>query len=115
MSDSIRVAIAEDSAILRDGLVQLLADRGFEITEAVSEPQALQDSVERDCPDVAVIDIRMPPTFTDEGLRAAIELRRRHPGLGILLFSQYIETRYAAQLLADGAAGIGYLLKARVA
>ena len=64
---------------------------------------------------MAVIDIRMPPTFTDEGLRAAIELRRRHPGLGILLFSQYIETRYAAQLLADGAAGIGYLLKDRVA
>jgi DNA-binding NarL/FixJ family response regulator len=115
MSDSIRVAIAEDSAILRDGLVQLLADRGFEITEAVSEPQALQASVDRDCPDVAVIDIRMPPTFTDEGLRAAIDLRQRYPGLGILLFSQYIETRYAAQLLADGAAGIGYLLKDRVA
>ena len=72
-------------------------------------------SVERDCPDVAVIDIRMPPTFTDEGLRAAIELRRRYPGLGILLFSQYVETRYAADLLADDAAGIGYLLKDRVA
>src|ERR1700719_2376862 len=115
MTDSIRVAIAEDSAILRDGLVQLLADRGFEITEAVGEPQRLQESVERDCPDVAVIDIRMPPTFTDEGLRAAIELRRRHPGLGILLFSQYIETRYAAELLAEDAAGIGYLLKDRVA
>jgi len=115
MSDSIRVAIAEDSAILRDGLVQLLADRGFEVTDAVSEPEGLRASIERDCPDVAVIDIRMPPSYTDEGLRAAIELRRRHPELGILLFSQYIETRYAAELLADDAAGIGYLLKDRVA
>ena len=115
MIDSIRVAIAEDSGVLRDGLVQLLADRGFEITAAVSEAEGLRASIERDCPDVAVIDIRMPPTFTDEGLRAAIELRRRHPGLGILLFSQYVETRYAADLLADDAAGIGYLLKDRVA
>jgi DNA-binding NarL/FixJ family response regulator len=115
MSDSIRVAIAEDSAILRDGLVQLLADRGFEITDAVSDPEGLHESITRDLPDVAVVDIRMPPTFTDEGLRAAIELRRLHPTLGILLFSQYIETRYAAELLADDAAGIGYLLKDRVA
>lgn len=115
MTDSIRVAIAEDSAILRDGLVQLLADRGFVITDAVSEPEGLRESVDRDCPDVAVIDIRMPPTFTDEGLREAIALRQRHPALAILLFSQYIETRYAAQLLADDAAGIGYLLKDRVA
>src|SRR5579862_1246725 len=115
MSDSIRVAIAEDSAILRDGLVQLLADRGFEVTDAVSDPSALHEAVDRDRPDVVVVDIRMPPTFTDEGLRAAIELLRRHPSLAILLFSQYIETRYAAQLLADDAAGIGYLLKDRVA
>jgi DNA-binding NarL/FixJ family response regulator len=110
-----RVVIAEDSAILRDGLVQLLVDRGFVVTDAVSEPDALRASVDRDTPDVAIVDIRMPPTFTDEGLRAAIELRRRHGGLGILLFSQYIETRYAAELLADDAAGIGYLLKDRVA
>jgi DNA-binding NarL/FixJ family response regulator len=115
MSDSIRVAIAEDSGVLRDGLVQLLADRGFEITAAVSEAEGLRAAVAGDCPDVAVIDIRMPPTFTDEGLRAAIDLRRLHPGLGILLFSQYVETRYAADLLADDAAGIGYLLKDRVA
>src|ERR1700730_1263824 len=101
MTDSIRVAIAEDSAILRDGLVQLLADRGFEITDAVSEPQGLRAAIDRDCPDVAVIDIRMPPSFTDEGLRAAIELRRRHPGLAILMFSQYIETRYAEELLGN--------------
>ena len=114
-TDAIRVAVAEDSAILRDGLVQLLIDRGFEITEAVSDPVALGTSVDGDCPDVAVIDIRMPPTFTDEGLKAALELRRSHPQLGILLFSQYIETRYAAELLADDATGIGYLLKDRVA
>jgi DNA-binding NarL/FixJ family response regulator len=115
MTDSIRVAIAEDSAILRDGLVQLLADRGFEITDAVSDANTLRESIERDLPDVAVVDIRMPPTFTDEGLRAAIELRAEHPTLGILVFSQYVETQYAAQLLADDAAGIGYLLKDRVA
>src|ERR1017187_5455291 len=115
MSDTIRIAIAEDSAILRDGLAQLLAGRGFEVTDAVGDPEALRDAVDRGLPDVAVIDIRMPPTFTDEGLRLAIELRRDHPQLGILLFSQYIETRYAADLLADGAAGVGYLLKDRVA
>src|ERR1700689_5319003 len=115
MTAPIRVVIAEDSAILRDGLVRLLVDRGLVVTDAVSDPDALRASVERECPDVAVIDIRMPPTFTDEGLRAAIDLRRVHKGLGILLFSQYIETRYAADLLADDAAGIGYLLKDRVA
>jgi DNA-binding NarL/FixJ family response regulator len=115
MSDSIRVVIAEDSAILRDGLVQLLADRGFEVAGAVSDPAALEALVVAEQPDVAVVDIRMPPTFTDEGLRAAISLRARYPRLGILLFSQYVETRYAAQLLADDAAGIGYLLKDRVA
>jgi len=115
MSDAIRIAIADDSAILRDGLAQLLAGRGFEVTAAVGDPFALRDALGRDLPDVAVIDIRMPPTFTDEGLRLAIELRHDHPQLGILLFSQYIETRYAAELLADGAGGIGYLLKDRVA
>jgi DNA-binding NarL/FixJ family response regulator len=115
MAMPIRVAIAEDSAVLRDGLVQLLVDRGFVITDAVSDPEALRASVERDCPDVAVVDIRMAPTFTDEGLRVAIDLRRIYKGLGILLFSQYIETRYAAELLAGDAAGIGYLLKDRVA
>ena len=111
----LRVVIAEDSVILRDGLVQLLVDRGFVVTAAVGEPDALRRSVEYECPDVAVVDVRMPPTFTDEGLRAAIDLHCRHQDLGILMFSQYIETRYAAQLLAGGAAGIGYLLKDRVA
>jgi DNA-binding NarL/FixJ family response regulator len=115
MPEPLRVAIAEDSAILRDGLVQLLLDRGFTVTAAVSDAEALHHAIAQDRPDVAVIDIRMPPSFTDEGLRAAIELRRQHPGLGILVFSQYIETRYAADLLADDASGIGYLLKDRVA
>jgi DNA-binding NarL/FixJ family response regulator len=114
-ADAIRVVIAEDSAILRDGLVQLLADRGFAVTDAVVDGEGLLKAVAADPPDVAVVDIRMPPTFTDEGLRAAITLRREHPEVGILVFSQYIETRYAAQLLAGGAAGIGYLLKDRVA
>jgi DNA-binding NarL/FixJ family response regulator len=109
------VAIAEDSAILRDGLVQLLVDRGFVVTDAVSEPEALRRAMDRELPDVVIVDIRMPPTFTDEGLRAALDLRRAHKGLGILMFSQYIETRYAAELLADDAAGVGYLLKDRVA
>ena len=115
MAGPIRVVIAEDSAILRDGLVQLLVDRGFVVTDAVSDPDGLRQAVDRDCPDVAIVDIRMPPTFTDEGLRAAIALRRAHQGLAVLMFSQYIETRYAAELLADDAAGIGYLLKDRVA
>ena len=115
MSDTIRVAIAEDSAVVRDGLAQLLTGRGFDVIAAVGDPESLRGVIEREPPDVAVIDIRMPPTFTDEGLRLAIDVRRAHPRLGILLFSQYIETRYAAELLADGAGGIGYLLKDRVA
>jgi len=114
-ADSITVAIAEDSAILRDGLVQLLTDRGFAVTAAVGDAASLQEAVTADPPDVAVMDVRMPPTFTDEGVRAAISLRRDHPEVGILVFSQYVETRYAAELLAGGAARIGYLLKDRVA
>jgi DNA-binding NarL/FixJ family response regulator len=111
----LRVAIAEDAAILREGLTRLLLDRGFTVTAAVGDGEALLTAIEDDPPDVAVVDIRMPPSFTDEGLRAAIEVRRRHPGIGVLVFSQYVETRYATQLLAGDAAGIGYLLKDRVA
>lgn len=109
-----RVVIAEDAAVFRDGLVRLLEDRGHDVA-AVADGNALIDAVADHHPDVAVVDIRMPPTYTDEGLRAAIVLRRRHPDVGVLVFSQYIETRYAAQLLAKSAAGIGYLLKDRVA
>lgn len=114
-ADTLRVVIAEDSAILRDGLAQLLKDRGFDVLQAVGDATSLEHAVASDPPDVAVVDVRMPPTFTDEGLRIAIELRRGHPGMGILVFSQYVETRYAAELLAGGASGIGYLLKDRVA
>ena len=110
-----RVVIAEDSAVFRDGLVRLLEDRGHEVVAAVGDAAALLAAVTEHTPDAAVIDVRMPPTFTDDGLRAAISLRRDQPGVGILVFSQYIETRYAAQLLAGGAAGVGYLLKDRVA
>ena len=110
-----RIVIAEDAVILRDGLARLLEDRGHHVVAAVGDAEALQAAVDAHRPDVAVIDIRMPPTHTDEGLRAAISLRRRHSEIGVLVFSQYIETRYAAQLLAENTAGVGYLLKDRVA
>jgi DNA-binding NarL/FixJ family response regulator len=109
-----RLVIAEDSFILRAGLVEILTDRRHEVLAAVGDAKALLAAVEAHDPAVAVIDIRMPPTHTDEGLRVAIELRADRPELGILLFSQYIETRYARQLLAGNAGGIGYLLKDRV-
>jgi DNA-binding NarL/FixJ family response regulator len=110
-----RVVIAEDAALLREGLIRLLADRGHEVVAAVADGDALIAAVAEHKPDVAVVDIRMPPTHTDEGLRAALSLRRDHAATGVLVFSQYIETRYAAQLLEGGAAGVGYLLKDRVA
>jgi DNA-binding NarL/FixJ family response regulator len=110
-----RVVIAEDAAMMREGLIRLLADRGHEVCAAVADGDALVAAVAEHRPDVAVVDIRMPPTHTDEGLRAALQLRRDHPGVGVLVFSQYIETRYAARLLEGDAAGVGYLLKDRVA
>jgi DNA-binding NarL/FixJ family response regulator len=110
-----RVVIAEDAGLLRAGLAAMLADRGYEICAAVADSDALLDAVARSRPDVAVVDIRMPPTHTDEGLRAALRMREEHPETGVLVFSQYIETRYASRLLEKGTAGIGYLLKDRVA
>jgi DNA-binding NarL/FixJ family response regulator len=110
-----RVVIAEDAAMMREGLIGLLADRGHQVCAAVADAEALLAAVAQHRPDVAVVDIRMPPTHTDEGLRAALDLRRKHPDTGVLMFSQYIETRYAAQLLAGDASGVGYLLKDRVA
>jgi DNA-binding NarL/FixJ family response regulator len=110
-----RVVIAEDAALFREGLVRLLQDRGHQVCAAVADGDALLAAAMRHRPDVAVVDIRMPPTHTDEGLRAALELRRRQPGTGVLVLSQYIETRYAARLLAGNASGVGYLLKDRVA
>ncbi len=110
-----RVVIAEDAAVLRELLAQMLTERGHEVPAAVADAVALCAAVAEHQPDVAVVDIRMPPTHTDEGLRAAIAIRRDHPGTGVLLFSQYVETQYATRLLAGGAAGVGYLLKDRVA
>ena len=110
-----RIVIAEDSVILRDGLVQLLTVRGHEVVGAVGDARTLAAVVDSTTPDLVVVDIRMPPTHTTEGLKAAIALRAKHPGLGVLVFSQYVETRYAARLLADQPAGVGYLLKDRVA
>jgi DNA-binding NarL/FixJ family response regulator len=110
-----RVVIAEDAAVLRELLGQMLTERGHEICASVSDGDALRAAVAEHRPDVAVTDIRMPPTHTDEGLRAAIDIRRDHPGTGVLLFSQYVETKYATRLLAAGSAGVGYLLKDRVA
>jgi DNA-binding NarL/FixJ family response regulator len=110
-----RISIAEDAAILRDGLAQLLTTRGHQVIAAVPTAVELMKAVDADVPDLVVVDIRMPPTHTTEGLVVAIELRSRHPGLGVLVFSQYVETRYAADLLTDGAEGVGYLLKERVA
>jgi DNA-binding NarL/FixJ family response regulator len=110
-----RVVIAEDAAMMREGLVRLLTDRGFEVCAAVADADALRSAIAAVVPDVAIIDIRMPPTHTDEGLRAAIDIRRDHPDVGVLVFSQYVETRYATRLLADRPTGVGYLLKDRVA
>ena len=110
-----RVVIAEDAALFREGLVRLLQDRGHQVCAAVADGDALLAAATRHRPDVAVVDVRMPPTHTDEGLRAALELRRRQPETGVLVFSQYIETRYAARLLEGNASGVGYLLKDRVA
>ncbi|NKY52524.1 response regulator transcription factor [Nocardia vermiculata] len=112
---TLRIVIAEDNAILRDGLAGLLTDRGHEIVAMVGDAIRLEEIIAETRPDVAVVDVRMPPSFTDEGLLAAIELRRKFPEVGVLVFSQWVETRYATELLAGGAGGVGYLLKDRVA
>jgi DNA-binding NarL/FixJ family response regulator len=109
-----RVVIAEDAAVLREGLARLLADRGHEICAAVADAQALRTAVAEHAPDAVIADIRMPPTHTDDGLRAAVAIKRDFPSTGVLLFSQYIETRYTTRLLESGAGGVGYLLKDRV-
>jgi DNA-binding NarL/FixJ family response regulator len=111
----LRLVIAEDAAIMRDGLTQTLTRRGLDVVAAVADPDELHRAVTAHHPDVAIVDVRMPPTYTDEGLRAAQSLRQDHPGVGVLVFSQYIETRSAAELFAGAAGGVGYLLKDRVA
>jgi DNA-binding NarL/FixJ family response regulator len=110
-----RIVIAEDAAVIRAGLTEILTDRGHDVMAAVGDAQALQTAVAEHRPDVAIVDVRMPPGYTDEGLRAAIAIRRDHPDTGILVFSQYVETRYATDLLSMRSGGVGYLLKDRVA
>jgi DNA-binding NarL/FixJ family response regulator len=114
-----RIVIAEDSAVVRAGLAEILADCGHEVVAAVANAGDLLAAIDEHQPDITVVDVRMPPGYTDEGLRAAIAIRRDHPKVGVLVFSQYIETRYTADLLGasrgSGAAGVGYLLKDRVA
>lgn len=107
--------LAEDSTLLREGLVRLLIEEGHEVLAAVGDAVALLREVEAQPPDLVVVDIRMPPTHTDEGLRAALEIRKRWPGVGVLVLSQHIERNYAAQLLTSNAERVGYLLKDRVA
>ena len=109
-----RVVIAEDLALLRDGLERLLRDNDIDVVAAVDNPTALIDAVMTMQPDLAIVDIRLPPTFRDEGVRAAIELRERAPDTAILVVSQYVERAYAAELLADARGGVGYLLKDRI-
>ncbi|MEU7749238.1 response regulator transcription factor [Nonomuraea sp. NPDC049158] len=109
-----RVVIAEDLALLRDGLIRLLTAYGFEVVKAVDNAPMLLDALVHHRPDVAVIDVRLPPGYTDEGLRAALEARRLVPGLPVLILSQYVEQLYARELLSDRPGGVGYLLKDRV-
>ena len=109
-----RVVLAEDLALLRDGLIRLLEANDFKVVEAVDNGPSLLRALTSHKPDVAVVDVRLPPTFTDEGLRAAIEARRQLPGLPVLVLSQYVEQLYARELLADRSGGVGYLLKDRV-
>jgi DNA-binding NarL/FixJ family response regulator len=110
----VRVVVADDSVLLREGVVRILAEAGFEVVGQAGDADELMLKVRSYSPDVAVVDIRMPPTHTDEGLRAAQEIREKHPGVGVLVLSQYIEPAYAMELLADSAEGVGYLLKDRV-
>jgi DNA-binding NarL/FixJ family response regulator len=107
--------IAEDSGLLREGLARLLADAGMDVVATVGDGAGLISAAEQHRPDIAVVDVRMPPGYRDEGLKAAIEIRRRLPDLTVLVLSQYVEERYGAELLEPGAAGVGYLLKDRVA
>ena len=107
--------IAEDLTLLREGLAALLSECGHEVVATVGDGDALVAAVEEHCPDLALVDVRMPPTQTDEGVKAAVEVRRTHPETSVLILSQYVEERYAAELLEGGGRGVGYLLKDRIA
>ena len=110
-----RIVIAEDAVLLRAGLTRLLDDAGEEVVAAVGDGEALIDVVARQHPDLAIVDVRMPPTFSDEGIRAAVRIRRDFPDVAVLVLSQYVEEEYASELLADNTDSVGYLLKDRVA
>ena len=111
----LRIVVADDAVLLREGLVRLLAEDGHQVVAVVGDGPSLVDAVLTQRPDVSVVDVRMPPTYTDEGLRAAITARSQVPGAPVLVLSQYVEASYAADLLADGSGAVGYLLKDRVA
>jgi DNA-binding NarL/FixJ family response regulator len=111
---ALRAVVADDSVLLRDGVVRLLEDAGIEVVAAVGDADALVAAVAATLPDIALVDVRMPPTHTDEGIRAAIAIRRAHPDIAVLVLSQYVEERYASELLTGDTAGVGYLLKDRV-
>jgi DNA-binding NarL/FixJ family response regulator len=111
----VRVVIAEDAVLLREGISRLLVDEGHEVAASVGDALELVEAVDKERPDVCIVDVRMPPTFTDEGLRGAIEIRSRWPETPVLVLSQYVEERYATELLSNETSGVGYLLKQRVA
>ena len=113
--DVLRVVLAEDSVLLREGLLRLLGDNGFDVVDAVGDAEAFLRSVEEHRPDLVVVDVRMPPTFTDEGIRAALVVRQQYPDVAVLVLSQYVEENYATELVAARSRGVGYLLKDRVA
>jgi DNA-binding NarL/FixJ family response regulator len=115
MTGPLRVVLAEDSVLLREGLLRLLADSGFEVVEACPDAESFLRAVELHRPDLVIVDVRMPPTFTDEGVRAALVVRRQFPEIAVLVLSQYVEENYATELVASRSRGIGYLLKDRVA
>jgi DNA-binding NarL/FixJ family response regulator len=110
----VRVAIAEDSVLLREGLARLLGEAGFDVLARCGDADELRQTLRNQVPDLVIVDIRLPPTHTDEGLRAAVEIRADHPGIGVLVLSQYVELGLAMKLLADSAEGVGYLLKDRI-
>lgn len=111
----LRVVLAEDSVLLREGLVRLLTDTGLDVVATAGDPDAFLAEVARHSPDLVVVDVRMPPTFTDEGVRAALVVRQQYPDVAVLVLSQYVEENYASELLAGRARGVGYLLKDRIA
>jgi len=115
MTTPVKVVLAEDSALLRDGLVRLISEGGFEVVAACPDAVTFLEAVDQHRPGLVVVDVRMPPTFTSEGIRAALEVRDRYPDTAVLVLSQYVEEQYATELVASRARGVGYLLKDRVA